>query len=137
MSNYLKLYLLTRLDGVNGLLVAVIIIGIIAIIGFILFNLISRDFDEFHHGKELEARLSTRKTITGQLKWIVPVTIFSILFFTALPTQRDVIFIVAGGKTIDFIENDSSVNKIPKQTTLIISEFLEKQIKELQTDSVK
>ena len=38
----------------------------------------------------------------------------------------------AGGKTMDFIESDTSINKIPAQTTKLITNYLEQQIKEVK-----
>lgn len=52
-----------------------------------------------------------------------------------LPTQKEAIMIIAGGKTMDFIQKDTSVRKIPHQTTEFISEYLDKQIKELSKEA--
>lgn len=47
-----------------------------------------------------------------------------------LPTRNEVIAIYAGGKTLDFAQQDSSLAKIPAQTTEVISNYLDKMIKE-------
>lgn len=65
--------------------------------------------------------------------------IYSISLIGAIfiPSKDEVVFIVAGGKTIDFIKNDSSINKIPSQTTKYISEILQKEINKLDNKEEK
>lgn len=50
-----------------------------------------------------------------------------------VPTKNEAIVIIAGGKTLDFIKQDSSLNKIPSQTTAIISQFLQNEIDTLKS----
>ena len=50
------------------------------------------------------------------------------MFALFIPSKNDVIFIIAGGKTIDFIKSDTSINKIPAQTTKLITDYLQEQI---------
>ena len=69
----------------------------------------------------------------ASLKWYKhlffwPIYLSSILGLVFIPTQNEAIVIFAGGKTIDFIEADSSIQKIPHQTTEIISKFMENEI---------
>jgi len=51
-----------------------------------------------------------------------------------IPSRDEAIMILAGGKTMDYIQSDTSLNKLPYQTTQIISEYLDKKIKDLKTD---
>lgn len=131
MSIYSKLYWLTRLDGIQGLFIAFAVIAFIAVVAIIIWRLINADFDEFHTEKEIEKRSNNRKTLGNKIKWILPLGfVFFILSFL-IPTKNEMIFIVAGGKTIDWVQNDTSIYKIPSQTTAIISDFLDKQIKKM------
>jgi hypothetical protein len=51
------------------------------------------------------------------------------------PTRNEAILIMAGGKTLDFAQSDTSLSKIPYEATEIISGYLEKSIKELKKEN--
>jgi hypothetical protein len=73
------------------------------------------------------------------LKWhkhlfFWPIYITAILGLVFVPTQKEAVVIFAGGKTIDFIEADSSIQKIPHQTTEMISKFMENEILEMNKE---
>jgi hypothetical protein len=133
MNIYWKLYLLTRLDGIIGLCVTLTIIAFLAAVVIIILNFIHADFDEFYYDETLAKRKNLRTVITKKLKWIIPIGFICLIFSIMIPSKNETIFIVAGGKTIDWVQNDTSICKIPSQTTAIVSEFLDKQIKELKT----
>ena len=139
MSNYSKIYWLTRLDGINGFFIAIAVAGGLLTLAFLIYNLVEFGMDEYYKGNELENRLSLRKKLRGKIKYTVSALIIGVLVSILLPTQKQAILILAGGKTMDFIEQDTSINKIPGQTTLIISEFLDNQINKLNNpkDTVK
>ena len=130
MNNYWSLYLLTRLDSLIGLsigvavilFVAVLILGVTAIMHYI-----EDDCEE-----NIDERKLFRSKLIKSLKWCISVGVFFTLISALVPSRNEAIFIVAGGKTMDFIQNDTTINKIPAQTTILISEFLEKQINEVK-----
>ncbi len=132
MNTYSKLYWLTRLDGMHGLFITLTVVFFLAAIAIIIFTLASRDFDEFYTGDKLKVREEFRNKFSNKLKWIFPIAFISLFASILIPTRNEAIFIVAGGKTIDWAMQDTSLCKIPDQTTLILSEFLDKQIKELK-----
>ena len=127
MNNYLNLYLLTRLDGICGMLST--LVGVFAIILVIAF--IGRLACLTDKNAEVE-----NATKIG-FKIFLPILIVSIILSISIPTKNEAIFIIAGGKTIDFIQNDTSICKLPAQTTAIISNYLDKQIKEIETTKQK
>ena len=137
MNNYEKIYWLTRLDGINGFFTGMVTISIVLIIGIIIGSLISKDFDEFYHGENLKSRIKVREQFTRKVRYLVFTFFLGTLVSIFLPTQKDAVMIVAGGKTIDFIQQDTSIKKIPEQTTLLISNFFDKQIKELNEPTKK
>lgn len=49
-----------------------------------------------------------------------------------IPDKDEAILILAGGATMNYIQKDSSLSKIGPQTTLIISQYLDSKIKELE-----
>ena len=127
MSSYAKLYWLTRLDNINFFIGALCFLFFITFVTFLIIN-IANDDDV---SKEMKRKFTRITWMSGIL------FLMSFILFILTPTKKDVIFIIAGGKTIDFVQQDSSINKIPGQTTKIISDFLDKKIKEMEADTVK
>ncbi len=132
-SNTQGLYWLTRVDSfkhlLNGTAIALLIIIVIITIG----SFMSADFDEFTYDKEkLKNRKSTREYFKSKIKWMLPLALSCCIVSVFIPCKNDIIFIVAGGKTMDFVESDTSINKIPAQTTKLITNYLEQQIKEAE-----
>lgn len=128
MSNYSKLYWLTRLDNINGFAIVIAIISIVTIAITLIWCAITSDFDEYESRDEIGKRKALRAKARGYIKSYVISFVVSLVLLIFLPTKNEVIFIVAGGKTMNFIQSDTSINKIPAQTTAIISDFLQKQI---------
>jgi hypothetical protein len=124
MSNYSKLYWLTRLDNLQSLLVTVLIISIVAIVVYAIIYLINSEWWDDEEQVSYTKKYGKYKTLS---LWIAIVT-GVLLTFT--PTKNELIFIYAGGKTMDFAASDSSLSKIPYQTTKIVSDYLQKQIDE-------
>ena len=85
----------------------------------------------------MKSRIKTREQFTNKVKYLVFTFFLGTLVSIFLPTQKEAVFIVAGGKTINFIQADTSIRKIPEQTTSIISTFLDKKIKELNDTEKK
>lgn len=127
MSSYAKLYWLTRLDDINFFIGAFCFLFFITFVTFLIIN-IANDDDV---SKKMKRKFTRITWMSGIL------FLMSFILFILTPTKKDVIFIIAGGKTIDFVQQDSSINKIPGQTTKIISDFLDKKIKEMEADTVK
>lgn len=124
METTTQLYWLTRLDSIQCIFGVLSILGTTILI-FILMAFLSGDIDY--------EEKSTKKNFR------IFYVIYSISLIGAIfiPSKDEVIFIVAGGKTIDFIKNDSSINKIPSQTTKYISEILQKEINKLDNKEEK
>lgn len=132
MSTYSKLYWLTRLDNLDGLLIALIVVSAISILVIALFRFMTADFDEFYDEEVVKERKELRSKFTSKIKYIVAVLVVSVLLKVFLPTKNEVIFIVAGGKTLDYIKSDTSLSKIPYQATKYVSDYLDKKITEIQ-----
>ena len=124
MDSYEKLYWLTRLHVIENFSFTVVIIGSTFIVCRFIYNGIT------YYLEDEDA---------PSLKWyrhafFWPVYIGCIASLIFIPTQKEAIVIFAGGKTMDFIEQDSSITKIPAQTTSIISMFMEKEMLELRKE---
>lgn len=124
MSNTAALYWLTRVDDFSNVLIgAMVVLSGLGIV-FGLIWAFSVGFDE-------ESTKLGRKWFKTCLI-IIPFLAITNAF---IPSQKEAILIVAGGKTLDFIGSDTSIQKIPGQTTKIVSDFLEQQIKNLNQDA--
>ncbi len=131
MSNTANLYWLTRIDSINTLIGIMAFILLLVSGGIYLACWVGTDFDQFHKN-EIEQRKAIRKKYRNKTRWLIPLGMFLFIISVLSPSKNEVIFIVAGSKTLDFIQSDTSLNKIPAQTTAIISQFLNNQIKELE-----
>jgi hypothetical protein len=132
MNNYSKMYWLTRLDELQGLLIFLMVTCFILCLVILIGSLISSDFDEFKSNEEIEVRKGVRQKLRGKVKWIFPLGILFLILKIFIPNKTEAIIIVAGGKTLDYVQKDTSLSKIPYQTTAIISDYLDKTIKELK-----
>ena len=127
MTNYFKLYWLTRLDSIIDIFTFLMCIGIAGLICIVLYRLY----------KLLEEDDVEKK----------PWRVFTYILFFSIgllgrsftPTKEEAIFIVAGGKVMDFTQKDSSLNKIPGQATTILSTWMDKELNKLKNnvDSTK
>ena len=118
MNNYQKLYWLTRLDYLQGTCLWFLFISTVA------FCVIMAIYSDAYDTEKKEAK--KYKTIA------LSIFIISLVGTIFIPSKNEVIFIFAGGKTMDFIQSDTSINKIPAQTTKLITDYLDNQIKEIE-----
>ncbi len=117
MSNYSKLYWLTRLDYLQGFFTTIAIMSLLAAFACAFILTLEDEWDG-DYGK-IKRRI---------LKWALPFAVLFGLIACFIPSKDDAVFIIAGGKTMDFVESDSSINKLPAQTTKLITDYLQRQI---------
>lgn len=117
-----SIYWLTRLDNISSFFTAVFALSCIAILVMLAFRGISY----------IEENEYKRKN------WLLGIFIFTAIIgafgVTLTPTTKEAIFIVAGGKTLDYVSKDTSLQKIPGQITNITSTWLENKLNELEKD---
>jgi len=124
MTNYEKLYWLTRLDNIQGFVTTGLIISSV-----VLFMWYMGMFITCYDSEDIK-RYSTNHSKYRLLSFWIAI-IFSILL-VFIPSKNDALLIIAGGKTMDYIQKDTSLSKIPYQTTSIISRYLDKELEELK-----
>lgn len=119
MSTTWQIYWLTRLDNLITLFVIALAVMVIANVFYFVFKGIDRydEDDEKEFAKKWKAIKVT---------WFLAPVLA--LLVTMMPTKSDMITIIVGAKVIDFAKTDSSIQKIPSQSTKIISDFLQGEI---------
>ena len=124
--NYSKqIYWLTRLDSIHRLFETMVVIAIFGLAMLIVTKLI--DYVESNEGTK-------RPPFVGTFIFFLSI---SIIGKTFLPTTKEAIFIVAGGKTLDYIATDTSVNKIPDKLANITTTWLDQKLDELKKSDHK
>lgn len=129
MTNQSSLYWLTRLDPILNMSSVLIAVSSVALIIFciIIYGMIP---DMYNYTKERKKELFKSKR--GIRNAMITVLLISILIQLFLPSRNEAIFIVAGGKTLDYVQSDTSLSKIPYQATTIISQYLDNQLKQIK-----
>lgn len=126
MDNYSKIYWLTRLDNIQVFFTILLVLGITI---FTICHIVM--YVDCYDNESVEDYNRSYKKYKITSIWVSIVSAFVLVF---LPTKNDMILIYAGGKTMNYVQSDTSLAKIPYQTTSIISEYLDKSIKELRDE---
>jgi hypothetical protein len=132
MNNTLFIYLLTRLSLIQGLFLSLAILSTIIIFIGWLWNTI--DLSSSYLDEEDIVRLKQqRKQFTSKI-WVP--TLFTVLTILT-PDTKEAMLIIAGGKTMDYVQSDTSLQKIPYKATELILKKMEDYIDETTCDSTK
>lgn len=133
MNNYSKIYWFTRLDNLNTFLIGAALFFFVLVFIWLMWAYVFSDKMLVNKDEEIEID-ARRKTVTKRAKIFIPIGFLFLLISAFIPTKNEVLLIMTGGKALDFVQSDTSLSKIPSQTTSIISQFLEKQLKELKSE---
>lgn len=132
MSNSFWIYLITRLDIFIGLSMAFAIIS--ALFTVVTYAWKSMEFSEDYEGDKIKIARAN-KTIKLALRICIIFTVVASL----LPSSKEAIMIYAGGKTMDYIQQDTSLQKIPYKATEIVikkmDEYLNEGEKEVEKEN--
>lgn len=137
MNSYFLIYFLTRVDAISTLFSLLIAFFAIIVIFPFLYHLVVSDGDfdlpEYIDNKDNYGnKARTHKKLKKMKRWSIPCFIFFVLIQIALPNKTDLIYILAGGKTLDFVKTDKSIQEIPGNTTEIVNNVLKLSVKELE-----
>ena len=131
MSNIALIYWLTRLSNISSFL---LILGVISsiIIGFGFLGYSLSIIDCWNEDKITKYKIARKKFIN---KLWVPILLF--IFYILTPDTKEAMLIIAGGKTMDYVQLDTSLQKIPyKATELILKkmdEYIDETVEEKST----
>jgi hypothetical protein len=120
MNNTLFIYLATRLSGIQAISVCITVASGISLLALILYRL----DDNLTYGYRVE-QTTKRIELNNKKQKIAKRFLFISLFFAVFtPDTKEAIMIYAGGKTLDYVQKDTSLQKIPyKATELIIKKM--------------
>jgi len=124
MSNTVLIYWLTRLSSIQGLFAAAaIIVTAIICVGLLAYTIMMVDGYE----REVKELKQKRKWFVNRI-WIV-----CLLWIVAIltPDTKEAMLIIAGGKTMDYVQQDTSLKKIPYKATELILKKMDEYIDEV------
>lgn len=129
---YSTIYWITRLDKFSD--ASLVIAYILCIATMILIMLSFVYYDVFFvycdvtepNGAKVRAKFRKRAYLTGALTFV-----FGVLH-ALIPTKNEAILIFAGGKAYEYVQQDTSLKKIPGLATEYLKVVLEKEIKEAE-----
>lgn len=129
MSNIALIYWLTRLSNISGFLLILGVISTVIIgIGILGYSIAILDFPT----DEGEVRFrAIRKKFINKI-W-VPILLF--IFYILTPDTKEAMLIIAGGKTMDYVQSDTSLQKIPYKATEIILKKMDEYVDETIKDN--
>ena len=123
MSNMVLIYWLTRLSSIQGLFAtAAIITSTFITAGLLAYSVQLVDSYE-HEQKELKQK---RKWFVNKI-WIVCL-LWVVTILT--PDTKEAMLIIAGGKTMDYVQQDTSLRKIPYKATELILKKMDEYVDE-------
>lgn len=116
-----ELYWITRLDGINALLITcTVLIAAVTIIAFLTWVFyIDDDYEEKSH-----------KNAEKILKRFFPALIISSLLFVFIPTKKDALLIWGIGGTVDFLKSNDTAKQIPDKCIDALDKFVSEYLEE-------
>lgn len=127
MDNYSFLYWLTRLDGIREYLDGLIFIGILVAALTVCARFIPMEIEE-------DVSEAMKRTVSRILAVAIVTAFLSGTIRVFIPSRNDMLIIYAGGKTLNYVQADTSLSKLPYQTTAIISGYMDKALRELKEE---
>lgn len=131
MSNIALIYWLTRLSSISDFFLTLGVISA-AIISLGLSGYSVAILDSYRDEEKIEYRQKRKKFFN---KIWVPMLLFVLFILT--PNTKEAMLIIAGGKTMDYVQSDTSLQKIPYKATELILKKMEDYIDETTSDSTK
>lgn len=131
MSNIVLIYWLTRLSSISDFFLTLGVISALLISGGV-FGYSFAILDSYRDEEKVEYK-QKRKKFSNKI-W-VPILFFVLYILT--PNTKEAMLIIAGGKTMDYVQSDTSLQKIPYKATELILKKMEDYIDETTGDSTK
>jgi uncharacterized membrane protein SpoIIM required for sporulation len=125
------IYWLTRLSSISDLFFGLgMLSSIFIFVGVLAYTFMIMDFP--NDEDEIEYKQKRKKFFN---KIWVPILFFVLNILT--PNTKEAMLIIAGGKTLDYVQSDTALQKIPYKATELILKKMEDYIDETTSDSTK
>ncbi len=125
------IYWLTRLSSISDLFFGLgMLSSIFIFVGVLAYTFMIMDFPSDED--EIEYKQKRKKFFN---KIWVPILFFVLNILT--PNTKEAMLIIAGGKTMDYVQSDTALQKIPYKATELILKKMEDYIDETTNDSTK
>ena len=125
------IYWLTRLSSISDLFFGLgMLSSIFIFVGVLAYTFMIMDFPSDED--EIEYKQKRKKFFN---KIWVPILFFVLNILT--PNTKEAMLIIAGGKTLDYVQSDTALQKIPYKATELILKKMEEYIDETTSDSTK
>ena len=132
MSNIALIYWLSRLSSIVKLIeVAATLTSIVIGIGIFAYSVFIW-FEEWD-GDKVEEYKQKRKRFSRRI-WI-PILLW--VAATLTPDTKEAMLIIAGGKTLDYVQADTSLQKIPYKATELILKKMDEYIDDAGDKMIK
>ena len=129
MSNMALIYWLTRLSSISDLFFGLgMLSSIFIFVGVLAYTFMIMDFPSDED--EIEYKQKRKKFFN---KIWVPILFFVLNILT--PNTKEAMLIIAGGKTMDYVQSDTSLKKIPYKATELILKKMDEYIDETAKDN--
>lgn len=122
MSNIALIYWLTRLSNISNFFLALGVISTV-IIGIGILGYSIAIVDCYNNEREVRYRAIRKKFIN---KTWVPILLF--VFYILTPDTKEAMLIIAGGKTMDYVQSDTLLQKIPYKATELILKKMDEYV---------
>lgn len=125
MNWYKIFYWFSIVENISNFALAIaIIFSIIAVVSWLVKVFCDEDYDK-----------NILKKAMPIFKWSLPFAIAGWLIFTFIPTKKQILMIIAGGSVGNFIQGDSSVQKLPADVTRYLHLSMKKEIESLSSET--
>lgn len=119
-----EIYWITRLDGLNTIIVVCVVITALIVAGACFIWLLTKNdsYEEDNH-----------KSAKEVLKRFFPALVISSLLLIFIPTKKDALLIWGIGGTIDYLKSNETVKKLPDKCIKALDKFVDEYM--LDTDN--
>ena len=111
-----EIYWVTRLGNIRGCLIAVLVIGGLTLIFFVVGLLVEGDNDKL-----------VKKLVAGIKTSIVSILVAA-LGIVFVPSTKEMLIIYAAGGSLDYISNSQTIKQLPDKCVQAIDALLEEYI---------
>jgi hypothetical protein len=125
MSNELIIYWITRLDGIVLLFITISVFAI----SFGIISLVDTFSTDWV--VPIEKKKKKRSII------LLSIGFFFMILCVFTPNSKQAIMIYAGGKTLNYIQSDTSLQQIPAKSTELILNKLNEYLKETKNENFR